>query len=294
MSKKFLPLIGMALFSGPLAAQELVVTATGMVTNDSDISNIFGFGVSPTPSGCASMPGNPCVSTASGQPVVMTFTLDLSRTPPNVCANDACFPALRNYDFTNTVPGTAWITTTDLIGGITVPEFAPNGGNVGSPGTSSTNPYGSSIASAQTWLQGDSAGPYNELDLQSTQVVQTTGANGAYAALTETSFLRLDDATVMPFLSSLSLDQNFSWLSSLDDGDSIAQIYRAVTVGTCSGGQCAGNQIVNAEANVRLTSVTGVFTSAPEIDPTSAASGLTLLLGGLVVLRGRRVQRADA
>jgi len=28
--------------------------------------------------------------------------------------------------------------------------------------------------------------------------------------------------------------------------------------------------------------------SAPEIDPTSAASGLTLLLGGLVVLRGRR------
>ncbi len=32
---------------------------------------------------------------------------------------------------------------------------------------------------------------------------------------------------------------------------------------------------------------------APEIDATSAASGLTLLLGGLVVLRGRRVQRAD-
>jgi hypothetical protein len=28
--------------------------------------------------------------------------------------------------------------------------------------------------------------------------------------------------------------------------------------------------------------------AAPEIDPTSAASGLTLLLGGLVVLRGRR------
>jgi hypothetical protein len=27
--------------------------------------------------------------------------------------------------------------------------------------------------------------------------------------------------------------------------------------------------------------------SAPEIDPTSAASGLTLLLGSLLVLRGR-------
>jgi hypothetical protein len=267
------------------------VTGTGIVTNDSDISNIFGFGVSPTPSGCASTPGSPCVSTASGQPVVMTFTLNLSQTPPNVCANDACFPVLRNFDFTNTVPGSDWITTTDSIGGITVPEFAPNGGNVGSPGTGSANPYGSSVASAQTWLQGDSAGPYNELDLQSTQVVQTTGANGAYAASTETSFLRIDDATATPFLSSLSLDQNFSWSSSLDDGASIAQIFRAVTVGTCSGGQCAGNQIVNAEANVRLTSVTGTFTSAPEIDPTSAASGLTLLLGGLVVLRGRRVQR---
>jgi hypothetical protein len=30
---------------------------------------------------------------------------------------------------------------------------------------------------------------------------------------------------------------------------------------------------------------------APEIDPTSAASGLTLLLGGLLVLRGRRTAR---
>ena len=28
--------------------------------------------------------------------------------------------------------------------------------------------------------------------------------------------------------------------------------------------------------------------AAPEIDPASAASGLTLLVGGLVVLRGRR------
>jgi hypothetical protein len=293
MSKKILPLIGMALLSGPLAAQELVVTATGVVTNDSDSSNIFGFGVSPTPSGCGA-PANPCISTAAGQPVVMTFTLNLSQTPPNACANDACFTAFRNYDFTNTVPGTGWITTTDSIGGITVPEFAPNGGNVGSPGTSPTNPYGSSYSFAQTWLQGDNPGPYNELDLQGTQVVQTMGANGAYTASTETSFLRIDDATATSFLSSLSLDQNFSWSSNLDDGGSIAQISRGVTIGTCSAGQCGGYPIVNAEANVRLESVTGTFLPAPEIDPTSAASGLTLLLGGLVVLRGRRVPRADA
>jgi len=139
-------------------------------------------------------------------------------------------------------------------------------------------------------LSSGYAGPYNELDLQSTQVVQTTGANGAYAASTETSFLRIDDATVTPFLSGLSLDQNFSWSSSLDDGLSIAQIERAVTVGTCSNGECAGTQIVDAEANVRLESVTGSFI-APEIDPTSAASALMLLFGALVVLRGRRPAR---
>jgi hypothetical protein len=260
-------------------AQFLIVTATGTVTSDSDASNTFGFGVSPTASG---------VSTAAGQSVVMTFVLNLSRTPTNVCANNACFPSLRGDYFANTVPATGWITTTDSIGGNTVPEFAPNGGNVGLPGTSSTNPYGSSVASAQTWLQGDSAGPYNELDLQSTQVVQTTGANGAYAASTETSFLRIDDATAAPFLSSLSLDQNFSWSSSLDDGLSIAQIYRAVTVGACSTGQCTGNQIVDAEANVSLKSVTGTIVSTPEIDPMTAASGLALLLGSVLVLRGRR------
>lgn len=35
-------------------------------------------------------------------------------------------------------------------------------------------------------------------------------------------------------------------------------------------------------------------TAAPEIDPASAASGLALLVGGLVVLRGRRPQRLTA
>ena len=32
---------------------------------------------------------------------------------------------------------------------------------------------------------------------------------------------------------------------------------------------------------------------APEIDPASAASGLTLLLGALLVFRGRRVAKLD-
>lgn len=41
-----------------------------------------------------------------------------------------------------------------------------------------------------------------------------------------------------------------------------------------------------AQLDYSVTSLTRV--SAPEIDPASAASDLTLLLGGLVVLRGRR------
>ena len=34
-----------------------------------------------------------------------------------------------------------------------------------------------------------------------------------------------------------------------------------------------------------------VITTAPEIDPAGALSGLTLLLGGLAVVRGRRLKK---
>jgi hypothetical protein len=36
---------------------------------------------------------------------------------------------------------------------------------------------------------------------------------------------------------------------------------------------------------------TAVPLRAPEIDPASALSGLTLLLGGLAILRGRRARK---
>jgi hypothetical protein len=44
---------------------------------------------------------------------------------------------------------------------------------------------------------------------------------------------------------------------------------------------------------VKGGSVTVTSTKAPEIDPASAVSALTMLLGGLAVLRGRRA-RVDA
>jgi hypothetical protein len=51
------------------------------------------------------------------------------------------------------------------------------------------------------------------------------------------------------------------------------------------GGQNVGEYM----STIQYTSAPNTF-GAPEIDPTSAASGLTLLLGGLMVLRGRRTR----
>jgi hypothetical protein len=45
---------------------------------------------------------------------------------------------------------------------------------------------------------------------------------------------------------------------------------------------------------VAVSKIEYATVSAPEIDSTSAASGLTLLLGGLLVLRGRRPMKADS
>jgi hypothetical protein len=42
---------------------------------------------------------------------------------------------------------------------------------------------------------------------------------------------------------------------------------------------------------VKSLSLAAMPASAPEIDPAGALSGLTLLLGGLAVVRGRRVKK---
>jgi hypothetical protein len=41
------------------------------------------------------------------------------------------------------------------------------------------------------------------------------------------------------------------------------------------------------------TAHTDIVVKAPEIDPASAMAGLTLLAGGLVVLRGRKAKKAE-
>jgi hypothetical protein len=57
--------------------------------------------------------------------------------------------------------------------------------------------------------------------------------------------------------------------------------------GTYPNGIYTGPTIKNCSVTVN-SAQPGQWSVAPEIDPTSAASGLALLLGGLAAVRGRR------
>jgi hypothetical protein len=74
----------------------------------------------------------------------------------------------------------------------------------------------------------------------------------------------------------------------------------ALSVGMTSAAFAAGNWAAGAHDGFAVasrafpaasTTSSSSVTSAPEIDPAGALSGLTLLLGGLAVVRGRRVKK---
>jgi len=52
-----------------------------------------------------------------------------------------------------------------------------------------------------------------------------------------------------------------------------------------------GATVQSGNGSIDITLVSGI-TAAPEIDPGSTASALTLLLGGVVALRARRKRTA--
>ena len=67
----------------------------------------------------------------------------------------------------------------------------------------------------------------------------------------------------------------------------------ALSLGTASGAfaaQWTAGAHIGAQVAARSFAATGPA-AAPEIDPASALSGLTLLLGGLAVVRGRRLKK---
>jgi PEP-CTERM motif len=240
--------LGMLCLAGRIEAQanELLVTVIGTVIpgQDSDSSGILGFGVSPTS-------GQP-QGTAAGQPVTMTFTLNLAQIPPDICANNACFSANRAYYSSyspNPPPGPNWITATDVIGGKQVPDFAPHGGNITQP------------EFAQLWTAYGSLPVYNEFDIGISNTVRTidplSGGGYQQTDATDSEFLRIDSVTT-PFLNGLSLNQSFSWNPSQNDGASIAQIERNIILATCtSAGACTYTSTpLDAAVDVQIDSVT--------------------------------------
>lgn len=103
------------------------------------------------------------------------------------------------------------------------------------------------------------------------------------------------------FAGTLSGGNTFSGVAKSLDGDvydwtftrTIAPATSSI-LGDWSG---TGTPVVIGSGNGAVELADVMITSAikaPEIDPTSAASGLTLLVGGLAVLRGRKQQRIAA
>jgi hypothetical protein len=261
-------------FSSTAAAQtnELVVTVTGTVLSgdDTDSSGILGYGISPTPSA----PGG----TAVGLPVTITFVLNLNEIPTNY---GSLPPPVgfgnpnRAYYWTNTLPGSDWIKATDVIGAYTVPELAPGGGNFGSS------------TFAQLWTAYGSLPVYNEFDVESNQTSRTINplGGGAYQEIfsADSSVLRIDSITT-PFLNGLSLNQNFTWNPSENDGASTGEIERNITVATCTASECVyTDTLLSAAVDIQIDSVT-----AHRVPEPSPLGLLGLSLAGVGLSRRRR------
>jgi hypothetical protein len=65
-----------------------------------------------------------------------------------------------------------------------------------------------------------------------------------------------------------------------------------IITGLCTDIAVLGNTpfCKNVETQAALQPTSRTVMSAPEMDPASAIAGLTLLLGGIAVIRGRRVK----
>ncbi len=75
----------------------------------------------------------------------------------------------------------------------------------------------------------------------------------------------------------------------------MSKLVAVVVLSLCAGTAAyANNWAASAhvgQANLHARMATSDMTAAPEIDPAGAMAGLTLLAGGLAVLRGRRSKK---
>jgi len=68
----------------------------------------------------------------------------------------------------------------------------------------------------------------------------------------------------------------------------VSKVIGILVLSMCFGAAAYAGPAVHAIAHLGFNSP---VTAAPEIDPSSAIAGLTLLLGGLAVVRGRRFKK---
>lgn len=185
-------------------------------------------------------------------------------------------PVLGAYTVSLTVDGS--VSANDLT--LAAFSFNFNGSN----GVANFSPVIALDADAATFTFGsaDFSGPGGDIIL--------TSSNGAITGATV-------DLRNTPF------HESSSQIEIGPTGDSFAYGY-AGGLGGCQDLVLSGpNPVPYAGPAINPCSVSAsnktpgawlVTTQAPEIDPASAAGGLTLLLGGLAVMRGRRVRQLPA
>jgi hypothetical protein len=111
------------------------------------------------------------------------------------------------------------------------------------------------------------------------ELENTSGWAAGYGSLPTLSFCTVDGSIT-------AFDMTFSGFNDYID----EHLTLTSSGDSYSGTYCAAHCIGYAAQEQGSNQVGGTWTqvAAPEIDPASAASGLTLLLGSLLVLRGRR------
>jgi hypothetical protein len=165
-----------------------------------------------------------------------------------------------------------------------------------------TTPFIGNITASLNLVGGDSlSGVVNVMgyngtsidlvfDVSAADVVGPPLTFSAYAGSNGTVDLTTSNGAV----TGATMDVDFSsyhgpnmFLEIGPSGDSVSYTYAGVNGPCTSQGSGGGPNPCTVVASSKSAGVWQV-TRAPEIDPASAASGLTLLLGGLTVLSGRR------
>jgi hypothetical protein len=182
-----------------------------------------------------------------------------------------------------------------------------------SPAESLTNSAGNMVFAANSGTYGYGCPVTGTgcavLSNTGTMVLAGSGVSTAYTQFVSTGTMSFDLSSASNYGSiNLGGSQNMlggQFSVSLEGGftPTVGEVFDVVTAGGYSGAFSnttftAGGATFKAlysgsSVDLTVTSLTPPV-GAPEIDPASAASGLTLLIGGLIVLRSRRQQSIAA